>query len=96
MQSVSGEVQIGNVTAYTTQNRGLNVNELVDMAMRKLINIADTAPPVIREQANEFKFQLRKVMVHYMTQAIKSDRTTLHNKLRDVGFPEVAEIIINL
>lgn len=96
MLSVNGSGAIGDVRAYTTNGRGLNVEELADMAMRKLVHIADTAPPDLREQANQFKAQIRLLLIAYMHQAIKSDRTTLYNQLRGAGFPEVADIILKI
>lgn len=96
MLSVNGNAQPGDVRAYTTSGRGLNVEELADMAMRKMIHIADTAPPDLREQANQFKAQIRLLLIAYMHQAIKCDRTTLYNNLRGAGFPEVADIILKI
>lgn len=96
MLDVSSAASIGDVRAYATSGRGLNVEELADMAMRKLIHVADTAPPDLREQANQFKARVRALMIAYMHQAIKSDRTTLYNNLRGAGFPEVADIILKI
>ena len=96
MLSVETGTQIGDVRAYTTSGRGLNVEELADMAMRKLIHVADTAAPALQDQARMFKEIVRALMIAYMHQAIKSDRTTLYNQLRDAGNPEVAEIILRI
>jgi hypothetical protein len=94
--SVEAGGQVGEVKAYTTSGRGLNVEELADMAMRKLIHVADTAAPALQDQARMFKQQVRALMIAYMHQAIKSDRTTLYNKLRDAGNSEIAEIILRI
>ena len=96
MLSVETGTQIGDVRAYTTSGRGLNVEELADMAMRKLIHVADTAAPALQDQARMFKENVRALMIAYMHQAIKSDRTTLYNKLRDAGNAEIAEIILRI
>lgn len=96
MLSVEGAGAVGQPQAYTTSGRGLNVEELADMAMRKIIYVADTAPPELREQANQFKAQVRQLLVQYMQQAIRSDRTTLYNNLRGAGFPEVANIVLRI
>ena len=96
MLSVETGTQIGDVRAYTTSGRGLNVEELADMAMRKLIHVADTAAPALQDQARIFKENVRALMIAYMHQAIKSDRTTLYNKLRDAGNAEIAEIILHI
>lgn len=96
MLSVASGGLAGAVQAYGTNGRGLNVEELADMAMRKLIHVADTAPPDLREQANQFKENIRRLLITYMHQAIKSDRTTLYNNLRGAGFPEVADIVLRI
>ena len=96
MLSVEAGSQVGDVKAYTTSGRGLNVEELADMAMRKLIHVADTAAPALQDQARMFKENVRALMIAYMHQAIKSDRTTLYNKLRDAGNVEIAEIILRI
>lgn len=96
MLGVNGAAVPGDLKVHATSGRGLNVEELADMAMHKLVHIADTAPPDLREQANQFKAQIRLLMIAYMRQAIKSDRTTLHNQLRGAGFPEVADIVLKI
>lgn len=96
MISVEGESRVGDVRAYTTSGRGLNVEELADMAMRKLIHVADTAAPALQDQARMFKENVRALMIAYMYQAIKSDRTTLYNKLNEAGNPEIADIILRI
>lgn len=96
MLSVATGSEVGEVKAYGTNGRGLNVEEIADMAMRKLIHVADTAPPDLREQAHQFKANIRALLITYMHQAIRSDRTTLYNQLRGAGFPEVADIILKI
>lgn len=93
---VSGAGDVGLVQAHTTSGRGLNVEELADMAMREMIHVADTAHPEIRNQANQFKLNVRRLLMTYMHQAIRSDRTTLYNNLRGAGFPEVADIVLKI
>jgi hypothetical protein len=96
MLGTNGSAVPGELNVHTTSGRGLNVEELADLAMRKLVHVADTAPPILREQANQFKAQIRLLLIAYMHQAIKSDRTTLYNQLRGAGFPEVADIILKI
>jgi hypothetical protein len=95
---ISGEAhpQIGDVQAFTTSGRGMNCEEIADLALRKIIHIADTAPPELRDQAHQFKERIRPVLIRYLHQAIKSDRTTLHNQLRAAGFPDVADIVLRI
>ncbi len=94
--SATGASGIGEVKAFGTKGRGLNVEEIAELALRKMLHIADTAHPDLREQAHQFRDRIRYVLIHYLHQAIKSDRTTLYNELRGAGFPEVAEIVLRI
>ena len=94
--SASGAAGIGEVKAFGTQGRGLNVEEIAELALRKLIHIGETAHPDLRAQANQFREQIRYVLIHYLRQAVRSDRTTLYNELRGAGFPEVAEVVLKI
>lgn len=95
MIGADGTSLVGDLKAYTTSGRGLNVEELSEMAMRKLLHVADTAAPALKEQAEIFRAQVKVVLMRYMHQAIKSDRTTLYNQLKP-AHPDVAEIILRV
>lgn len=84
------------VSVFTTQNRGMTPEEVVDLAMGKIIAVSDTAPKEIADQARAFSNNLRSVVLYYMKQAIASDRTTVYNALKDAGHPELAELIRRL
>ncbi len=96
MQGMEAGPVAGPVKAYGTHHRGLNVEELADMAMNKLIHVADTAAPALQDQARIFKERIRGLLISYMHQAIKSDRTTLWNQLREAGNAEIAELILRI
>lgn len=84
------------VSVISTSGRGMTPEEVADLAMGKIMHVADTAPPEIAMQANAFKDRLRTVVLHYMKQAVASDRTTVYNALTDAGHPELAELIRRL
>ena len=84
------------VKVVTTNNRGLTVEEVAELCLEKIVSVADTAPPVIKDQAHAFKDQNRHILVFYMRQAVKSDRTTVYNIIRDAGHPDVAEFLRRL
>ena len=83
---------LGNVSVMTTDNRGHSVDEITELLLRRIISVADTAPPAIRAQAVEFQDSLRKLIHHYMTEAVRSDRITLVSKLR-LTSPSAADLI---
>jgi hypothetical protein len=84
------------VDVLTTSGRGMTAEDVAELALNKLISISDTAPPEIAAQAKAFKERMRMVLVHYMRQAIASDRTTVYNILKDAGHPDIAETIRGL
>lgn len=83
---------LGNVSVMTTDNRGHSVEEITELLLRRIISVADTAPPAIRAQAVEFQDSLRKLIHHYMAEAVRSDRITVAAKLRATS-PSAADII---
>lgn len=84
------------VKVIATSNRGLNAEEITDMALGKILSVADTAPPAIREQAIAFRDRLRAVLVHYIAQAQRSERTTLIGQLRLAGHHDAADMMEKL
>ncbi len=48
---------------------------------------------VIRDQAEAFKNDIRGVLVHYMHQAVRSNHTTLANRFRAAGHPELVKLL---
>ena len=84
----------GNVTVMSTSGRGFTPEELAEMALDKIVYVGSKSHPIIREQAEAFRNNLRAVLVHYLQQAVRSDRTTIANRLREAGHPELT-IILN-
>ena len=84
------------VDVVTTQNRGQTPEEVAERCINKIVGISATADPVIRQQAQAYKTQIEQVIVHYMKQAIQSDRTTVYNTLLDAGEPKLADLIRRL
>ena len=86
----------GAVEVHTTSHRGWTPEELSERFVGRLVDVAEGCPPAIRDQAVAFRDAIYRLSVHYMAQAIRSDRTTLHNKLREAGQYEAAELIMRL
>ena len=84
------------VEVVTTQNRGQTPEEVAQRCINKIVGISATADPVIRQQAQAYKTQIEQVIVHYMKQAIQSDRTTVYNALLDAEEPKLADLIRRL
>ena len=84
------------VGVHTTHDRGHTPEEVAQRCVDKIISIGEETHPLIRDQARAFKEQMVKVVAHYMKEAIKSDRTTVYNELKNAGQPQVAELIRRL
>ena len=84
------------VQVRTTSGRGLNAEEHGERCADKIVSVADTAPPEIREQARAYKMQVSSVVTHCIREAIASDRTTVYSALIDAGHSELADLIRRL
>jgi hypothetical protein len=81
------------VKVLTTQGRGFTPEEVAERALDKIISVGSQTHPAIRDQAEVFKDQIRKVLVFYMKEAIKSHHTTLAIKFRKAGHPEFIKLL---
>ena len=84
------------VGVHTTHDSGHTPEEVAQRCVDKIISIGEETHPLIRDQARAFKEQMVKVVAHYMKEAIKSDRTTVYNELKNAGQPQLAELIRRL
>jgi hypothetical protein len=93
MLSAAGGAQLGAFTIASVSGRGFTPEELAEQALDKIISVGGNCHPVIRDQAEAFKNQIRGVLVHYMHQAIKSNHTTMANQFRAAGHPELIKLL---
>ena len=61
--------------------------------MDKLLKVSDSAPPVIKEQAEAFKENLQKVVYYYIELARREERATIAHKMSKAGQKEMADLI---
>lgn len=90
---ITAQAETGILQVQTTNNRGFTPEELASNALDKILYVGETTHPVIKEQAIAFREQIRHILVHYMHQAIKSDRTTLANTFKTSGHPELVKLL---
>jgi hypothetical protein len=88
-----GTSSIGDFTVTTTHNRGLNTEELTNLAVNKIISISATADPVLRQQAEAGRERMRMIIRASLDQAIKSDRLSLAHLLESQGHQDMADIL---
>ena len=84
------------VMVHTTSGRGATPEEIAARCADKIVSVADTAPPEIRDQARAYKREVGSVVARYLREAIASDRTTVYAALKDAGHPELADLIRRL
>ena len=80
----------------TTTGRGFTPEEFATQAAARIVSVADTAHPAIRDQAIAYRVVIEKLLTEYLKQAVRSDRTTVYNTLKEAGHPELAELIRRL
>ena len=96
MLGQSGVPQVGSVTVKTTSHTGLPIEHWADRCLERIIYVAPDSTSIMKDQAEAYRANIRAVLIHYMTQAIKSDRTTLYNLFAKQGHRDMAEILRKL
>ena len=95
MLSTSGGALLGQIKAMSISGRGFTPEELAENALERIISVSATADPVIRQQAEAFREHIRAVLVSYGKQCVRSNHTTISNRLRDAGHPELTKLLEN-
>ena len=93
MLSASGGALLGNIKAMGVSGRGFTPEELAENALDRIISISASADPVIRQQAEAFREHIRAVLVSYGKQCVRSNHTTIANRLRDAGHSELTQLL---
>lgn len=93
---MSAEAVIGGIQIHTTSFRGASPEELAERALNRLMYVSETADPMVKAQAMVYREKIREVLIFYMQEAIKSDRTTLMAQLRLQGRADMADLIKQL
>jgi len=95
MISQQAQISLGDVIVQTTTNRGWTPEEIAERAVNKLIFVSETAPEPVRIQAQAYREEIRRVVLHYLIEAVRSDRTTISNRLIQAGHPELLDLLRN-
>jgi hypothetical protein len=89
----SGGALLGEIKAVLVSGRGFSPEEVADMALEKIMYVGENSHPAIRDQAQAFRDNIRVVLVRHMKQAVTSHNTTIANRLRDAGHPELIKLL---
>jgi len=90
------ELAVGNVSVQITSNRGFTPEEVAERCLDRIISVSDSAPRELKDQAMAYRESIRALLLFYMDEAIRSDRTTIYNALVEAGQKDLAEAIRRL
>ena len=96
MLQANGQGDLGQVQVFTSNDGGHSPETMADMAMNKIMTINEKAPPPIKDQAVAYRNNIRDIIVYYLKQMAKSERTTIWALLKKQGHADMAEIIRRL
>ena len=96
MLQANGEGGLGTVSVFTSTNGGHTPEQVAEMALNRIIQVNESAPSVIKEQALAYKGRLREILIYYMNSMAKSERTTIWALMKKQGHEDIAEIIRRL
>ena len=77
MLNISGSINVNPVNVMTSDQGGHSSEQIVELAMDKIMSVSDQAPPAIRDQAEAFQNHLRHVLYHYIELARREERGTI-------------------
>ncbi len=93
--AVDGQV-LGQPYVMATSGRGFNADELAQMCLNKVFYVSADLPPDKFAEAHAYRDKLLGVLTYYMTQAQKSQNTSVYNVLMNAGHPQAAELVKEL
>jgi len=88
--------KLGTVMVSTTENKGHDPEFWAEQITNKIVGISSSAAPHIRQQAEAFRHDVYQIILQGVKNAIKSDRVTLANLLRQSGHADMADIMKEL
>ena len=84
------------VTVTTTTNKGHDPEFWAEKATNQIVSVGSQSHPAIRDQAEAFKEQVYAVVLLYIKESIKSDRSTLAGLLGKNQQKDMADFIRRL
>ncbi len=96
MFSVGTSAGVTPVNVMTSDEGGLTSEQITELALDKIVRVADTAPPAIRDQAQAFKENIREVVFHYIELSRREERATMAQRLSKSGNQQLADLVRRL
>jgi hypothetical protein len=82
---------VGEIQVVTSNNGGHSPEFWAKQAADRIVSVADTAHPAIRDQANDFKNAVEQTVLYYIHRAIACDRSTVSHLMSEAGHSKLAE-----
>lgn len=88
------EAKVGSVVdVFTTTGRSHTDDQLVQMALKRIIHVSGQAPRPIWEQVVAFQENLRYILKDYFERARKGERRDIIQFLRENGYENAAKAV---
>jgi hypothetical protein len=91
MHVQAAQAQVFKVDVETSDNGGHAPEFWAKRAADRIVQVADSAHPAIREQAQAYKAAIELVVLEHINRAIKCDRSTVSYLVSEAGHPQLAE-----
>lgn len=82
-------------TTYTTNGRTRTPDEISQLAINKIISVADNVPEVLKSQTLAYKENIRKVIAYYVNSAIQEEKIACAFVAETNNAKELAQAIRN-
>lgn len=89
------KILVPDVLMHHSRHRAGSPEYWAEITTEKMVRIADTAPPVIREQTIEFKGQVLALIFQGMKRAIADEVLACARLLEDGGQHEAAAVVLS-
>lgn len=93
MISFPTEIQVASVNVMTSDEGGHSTEQIVELAMDRILKVSDTAPPAIKEQAEAFQNNIRQALHHYIELARREERGTIARRMAKSGHNDIADLV---
>lgn len=89
------DVVLPDLNVYRSKHAEGSPEYWADLTAHKMLHIADSAPPVIRDQAVEFKRQLRDLVYVAICRAIRAEQLATAAMLDGGGDKAATQAVLN-
>jgi hypothetical protein len=87
---------VGSPFVVVSSHGGHSPDQVAELCVNRLIQVADSAPPELAQQARAFREQMLAVVAYYVRVAVAEDRKTVAEKLTSAGYEQLAQQIKDL